>query len=161
LTLVCPFQEQIVFSQTVEYALRAMMCLATLGDTAVSRATVAGQTRVPPGYLSKVLRDLVVAGLVRSFRGPHGGFMLSRTPGSITILDVVNAVDPIRRIDRCPVDKPRHTELCTLHRRLDNALAAVEQIFRTTTLAEVLEGGPGGCAAIIPDRTSSDDEVAI
>lgn len=138
-----------MFPRTVEYALRAMICLASPGITIVSSATVAGRTRLPPGYLSKVLRNLVAAGLVRSYRGPHGGFTLARTPGSITILDVINAVDPIRRIDRCPVDSPQHNELRTPYGRLDSALAAVEQTFRATTLAEVMEGGPDGCAAIM------------
>ncbi len=142
-----------VFQRTVEYALRAMICLATPGITIVSSATVAGRTQLPPGYLSKVLRDLVAAGLVRSYRGPHGGFMLARTPGSISILDVINAVDPIRRINRCPADNPQRTELCTLYRRLDSALASVEQTFRTTTLAEVMEGGnDGGGDVILPLR---------
>lgn len=141
-----------MLSQTVEYALRAMMHLATLDGTPVSCHTIAARTRVPPGYLSKVMRDLVVADLVTSFRGPNGGFILARPPAQITILDVVNAVDPIVRIHRCPVDNPLHTNLCALHQRLDDALAAIERTFRAATLAEMLEGDgcKNRCSAIIP-----------
>ncbi len=128
-----------MFSQTVEYALRAMMHLAAL-DAPASGERIALQTHVPAGYLSKVMRGLVVAKLVRSFRGPNGGFVLSRPPREITILDVVNAVDPIHRVHTCPLGNPDHTQLCGLHRRLDDALAHIEQTFKATTLAEVLEG---------------------
>jgi Rrf2 family nitric oxide-sensitive transcriptional repressor len=135
-----------MFSQTVEYALRAMMCLASFGGEVVSGEKIAARAHVPGGYLSKVMRGLVVAELVRSFRGPNGGFALARDPGGISILDVVNAVDPIHRIARCPINDPEHSELCALHRRLDSALEYVEQTFRRTTLAEVL-GTPAGPAA--------------
>jgi DNA-binding IscR family transcriptional regulator len=64
---------------------------------------------------------------------------LTRSPRAITILDVVNAVDPINRIKTCPLGLVGHgVRLCPLHRRLDNALAQVENAFRKTTLAEVL-----------------------
>lgn len=137
-----------MFSQTVEYALRAMIRLAALDGAPESTDRIAAHTHVPSGYLSKVMRDMVVANLVTSFRGPGGGFILAKRPGEISILDVVNAVDPIRRIEHCPLGDPRHTALCGLHRRLDDALAIIEQTFRTTTLADVL-GTPGRCMAAI------------
>ena len=141
-----------MLSQTVEYALRAMMHLATLAGSPVNCQSIAAQTCVPPGYLSKVMRDLVVAELVTSFRGPNGGFVLARPPEQITILDVVNAVDPIVRIHKCPVANPLHSSLCALHQRLDDALAAIERTFRQSTLAEMLcaDGCRDRCSAIIP-----------
>jgi Rrf2 family transcriptional regulator, nitric oxide-sensitive transcriptional repressor len=129
-----------MLSQTVEYALRAMTFLATTGPgEALNSETIAERTKVPKGYLSKILRDLVVANLIDSQRGPNGGFSLSRPPGKISMLDVVNAVDPIRRIRTCPLGNPAHLHLCPLHRRLDDAIATIEKEFRLTSLAEVLE----------------------
>lgn len=127
-----------MFSQTVEYALRAMLYLASIDGQAATSKGIARRTRVPSGYLSKLMRDLVLADLVTSFRGPHGGFTLARLPEQISILDVVNAVQPIRRIRRCPLGNPEHTSLCPLHRHLDDALATIEGIFRETSLAELL-----------------------
>jgi Rrf2 family protein len=96
-------------------------------------------TQVPPAYLVKVLQALVKAGIVRTQRGIGGGVALTRDPDQLTILDIVNVVDPIRRIKTCPLDLATHgTKLCPLHRRMDAALAQVEQAFRSTTLAEVL-----------------------
>ena len=137
-TRTVPRQERAMLSQTVEYALRAMMHIAGLHGVAVNSESIARVTNVPPGYLSKVLRDLVVANLVESSRGPGGGFRLAKAPEQISILDVVNAVEPIRRIQRCPAGNPAHPELCGLHRRVNGALAEIEREFRGTTLAQIL-----------------------
>jgi Rrf2 family nitric oxide-sensitive transcriptional repressor len=129
-----------MISQTIEYALRAMIHLAALPpEKSANSETIAQHTKVPKGYLSKVLRDLVVANLVHSQRGPNGGFELAKPAAEISILDVVNAVDPIDRIRKCPLGNPAHVNLCPLHRRLDDALAMIEREFKRTTLAEVLE----------------------
>jgi Rrf2 family nitric oxide-sensitive transcriptional repressor len=129
-----------MISQTIEYALRAMIYLSSLepGVTANSES-IAARTKVPHGYLSKVLRDLVVAELVSSQRGPNGGFSLAKDASEISMLEIVNAVDGIQRIKRCPLGNPAHVELCPLHRRLDNAMAAIEKDFAATSLSEVLE----------------------
>jgi Rrf2 family protein len=130
-----------MFSQTVEYALRAMMNLASLDGTPQTNDRIASQTGIPSGYICKVMRDLVRANLVESFRGPGGGFLLVAKPDKITLLDVVSAVDPIRRIRKCPLDNPDHKDLCPLHKRLDEALASIESSFSKTTLAEMLASG--------------------
>jgi len=128
-----------MFSQSVEYALRAMVYLAQRPNTAQTTDDIAGATKVPRAYLSKVLQGLVRAGLVRSQRGLRGGMTLARTPDEITILAVVAAVDPIRRIKSCPLGLASHgVRLCPLHKRLDDALASVEAAFGSTTLAEIL-----------------------
>lgn len=128
-----------MFSQTVEYALRAVVHLADQAPEARTTEQIAKATRTPPAYLSKVLQGLKRAGLVRSQRGVGGGVALARKPEELTILEVVNAVDPIQRINECPLGLAAHgVRLCPLHRRLDNALAMVEKAFGETTLAEVL-----------------------
>ena len=128
-----------MFSQTVEYALRAVVYLASQSPAAQTTEDIAKATKVPQAYLSKVLQGLVQAGVVRSQRGVGGGIALVKEPGELTILEVVNAVDPIVRIKECPLDLASHgVRLCPLHRRVDNALAMVEKAFRSTTLAEIL-----------------------
>lgn len=65
---------------------------------------------------------------------------MTRTPKELTILEVVNAVDPIQRIRTCPLGLKSHgVRLCALHKRLDDAYALVERAFADTTLAEILE----------------------
>jgi Rrf2 family protein len=128
-----------MFSQTVEYALRAVVHLADQAPQARTTDEIAAATLVPKAYLSKVIQGLSRAGVVHSKRGAGGGIALVDDPANLTILDVVNAVEPIVRIRHCPLGLKAHgTRLCPLHRRLDNALAMVEDAFGATTLAELL-----------------------
>jgi Rrf2 family protein len=127
-----------MISQTIDYALRAMSSLASLPGTAATSETIATATHIPQAYLSKILRDLVRADLVKSFRGPHGGFVLARDAGDITLLDIVNAVDPIRRSATCPPDDLGHTDLSPLDRCMDSVLTHVEERLRSTSLGSVL-----------------------
>jgi Rrf2 family protein len=128
-----------VLTQTVEYALRAVAHLGQESPQARTTDQIAAATRVPKAYLSKVLQALVRGGIVHSQRGAHGGMTLAKSPFELTILEVVNAVDPVRRIKSCPLELAAHgVRLCPLHRRLDDALASFEDAFRRTTLAEVL-----------------------
>lgn len=124
-----------MISQTAEYALRAVVCLAeqTLPKTT---AELAQMTQIPAGYLSKVMQGLIRAGLVESQRGLHGGFVLAISANELTVLRVVNAVDPIRRFHRCP--RGLHgIHLCPLHRTLDDTAKSVEESFGATTVAEL------------------------
>ncbi|MCB9469937.1 MAG: Rrf2 family transcriptional regulator [Bacteroidales bacterium] len=128
-----------MISQTAEYALRAMVFLAMNQDNAQVTERIAGGTKVPASYLSKVLQSLSRAGLVKSQRGLGGGFSLAKAPATTTILEIINAVDPIKRIETCPLDLSSHgVVLCALHKRLDEAIASVEQAFERTTLEEIL-----------------------
>ncbi len=128
-----------MFSQTVEYALRAVVHLAARSPDPQTTEQIAEATRVPRAYLSKVMQALGRAGIVQSQRGVGGGMALHRSPDELTILEVVNAVEPIQRIRTCPLGLAAHgVRLCPLHKRVDAALALVEDAFRNTTLAEVL-----------------------
>lgn len=145
-----------MLSQTVEYALRAMVVLADKAPAPQTNEQIAQTTRVPSAYLSKVLQSLGRSGILRAQRGLHGGFSLTRPADQITLLEVVNSVAPIQRIHECPLGLPTHgAMLCPLHRRLDNALALVESAFGDTTLAEILaEPGDSVPLCEIPPTTS-------
>ena len=128
-----------MLSKTIEYGLRAVVCLARTPNQRQSADQLAKATRVPRRYLHKVLQELVKAGLTCSQSGPGGGYSLGRSADAISILDVVNAVGSIERIRRCPLGLKSHHELCPLHRELDKAYAMMEASFRRLTVAEVLD----------------------
>ena len=133
-----------MLSQTAEYALRVITFLASREHEPVTTKQIAQATRVPEGYLSKVLQSLSRGGLVKSQRGLHGGSVLTRGAGEISVFDVIEAVDPIRRIRSCPLELRSHgIRLCPLHRRLDDAIAMVEKAFRESTIAELLREETG------------------
>ena len=134
-----------MISNTAEYALRAVVCMAR--SPREGRWTVHdihNATEVPEGYLSKVMQHLARAGIVQSQRGRTGGFQLARPVEELSVLEVINAVDPLQRIHHCPLGLPEHEdELCALHRRVDREMQRVEQAFGQTTFAELIsEPGP-------------------
>lgn len=122
-------------SQTTEYALRAMAHLARVSGASCTSREIAEATGAPRSYLSKIMRSLVRASLVRSCRGKHGGFRLARDPVVISVLDIAAAIDHVR--------PPGNTRF---HRCLDEAQRQVEQILRKTTLAAVVGTAPNGRA---------------
>lgn len=127
-------------SSTIEYALRAVVWLADHADRPQTTAEIAEGTKMPPSYLSKVLQGLSRSGLVSSQRGLHGGFRLAVDADELTVLDVVNAVEPMQRILTCPLGISTHgKKLCALHRALDDILAATEQAFANQTIGDLLK----------------------
>ncbi|MCA9229993.1 MAG: Rrf2 family transcriptional regulator, partial [Planctomycetales bacterium] len=113
-----------MISQTVEYALRAIVTIAQHEGRPCTARQISEITQVPAPYLSKLMQGLVRSSIVRSQRGLHGGFVLAQEPGTLTIWNVVDAVEPFRRIHTCPLGIDSHgAKLCSLHRRLDEAMA--------------------------------------
>ena len=128
-----------MFSQTTEYALRAMACLAMRPEELVPTPALAEQTKVPPNYLAKVLQQLAAAKLITGRRGVGGGYKLAKPSGDIRLLDVINAVTVVSRIESCPLGLASHgSKLCALHRKADEAAAAVIEVYNGTTLHDLL-----------------------
>jgi Rrf2 family transcriptional regulator, nitric oxide-sensitive transcriptional repressor len=129
-----------VFSQTVEYALRAVVHLAMKSPEPQTTAEISIATKVPPAYLSKVLQGLRSKKIVLLQRGIGGGVSLAQTPSKLSILDIVNAVEPIGRIKTCPLELKSHGKrLCSLHSRMDESLKSMEQAFAATSLQDLIE----------------------
>ena len=128
-----------MLSQTAEYALRAMSCLAYHPDVLTPTPTLATMTRVPSNYLAKVLQLLAQANLIQGRRGVGGGYKLAKPASEIALLDVVNAVAEINRISFCPLGLPNHSgSLCKLHSIVDQAAARVIDTFENVTLIDLV-----------------------
>ncbi len=140
-----------MLSSTAEYALRAIVHLATSPESHCTAAAIAEKTKVPAGYISKVLQDLAREGIVLSQRGPNGGFLLARAPEKISLLEVINAVDPICRITECPLGIPGHGKnLCPLHSSIDAAAALLERHYGNTTVEEMARESRSGTRCLFP-----------
>ena len=120
-----------MFSRTTEYALRATVLLSQSHGRATA-TDIAEKTR----YMSKVLQTLSEAGIIESQRGPTGGFWLARPANEISLLDIVDCFEPIKRITKCPIDLPEHEDqLCPLHIELDELAAYARKKLGAATLA--------------------------
>jgi len=141
-----------MISQTVEYALRSVVTIAQHEGQPCTAQQISTITQVPAPYLSKLMQRLVRAGVAKSQRGLHGGFLLVKEPGELTIWEVVDAVEPFKRIHECPLGIKSHdATLCPLHRRLDRSMAMVEEQFRSTTIADVL-AEPGAVTPLCQEK---------
>ncbi len=151
-----------MLSQTVEYALRAMVHLADKSPAPQTTEQIVKITQVPQAYLPKVMLGLNRAGLVKSQRGPRGGFALIKDPKELSILNIVNAVDPINRITLCPLKIEGHSGgLCPLHKKLDDTLQLVEESFSNTSLADLMEDKTGRRPLCQGPKESGDDIVEL
>jgi len=83
-----------IYSRSAEYAIRSFVYLARVPNGKFTMAkTVAEKEQIPAHFLAKILQELTRKGLLRSSKGPSGGFAL-RTPASqIRLLDLVEALD--------------------------------------------------------------------
>jgi Rrf2 family protein len=133
-----------LISTTGEYALRAAVYLAQSYPNPQTSVQIAEATKVPVGYLSKVMQSLVRREVATSQRGLHGGFVLSREPDTITVLQVLDAADSApERIRRCPLGLKGHVSLCPVHKLVDEAVAHVRLAFAKATLHDLTSSTEG------------------
>ena len=76
-------------SKKTDYATRAVLALALKTDGGLKMADIAHRTGVPPSILEQIMAQLRGAGIVRSERGPRGGYRLNHAPEDITLEKVV------------------------------------------------------------------------
>ena len=95
-----------MLAQKTRYALRSLLYLVEQsGGGPVQLASIASSQRVPPKYLELIMLDLKKAGMVRSTRGPKGGYELARAPEAISFGEVVRAMQgPIALISCASVN---------------------------------------------------------
>jgi len=126
-------------TQTAEYALRAVVWLAHHPGEPQTTRQIADATQVPSSYLPKVLHPLVRAGLVNGQRGLRGGYSLLREPHDLTLLEVVDHVDPLQRIESCPLGLAGHRgRLCPLHRLLDELVVTERRLLGATRISALI-----------------------
>ena len=133
-----------MFTQTTEYALRAMALLAYSdeSDHLTSTQELADRARVPGNYLAKVLQQLAAANLITGRRGVGGGYRLARPASAIRLIEIVRSVSTLERIKTCPLDLANHgTNLCPLHRTIDRAAQAAIAVLDGVTLEDLVKGG--------------------
>ena len=136
-----------LLSQTAEYALRAMACLASAPEGKPVRAVdLSRTTGIPTHYLSKVLRRLVLADLLKSQKGQGGGFSLSRAPSEIAFIDILSAVDAFPTQGRCAFGWGQcdATDPCPLHNSWSHLNDHIRDWASGTSLKEIARSTPTG-----------------
>ena len=97
-------------STRARYGLRLMVDLAMKhGKGPIFLKDVSRSQEISEKYLSQIIIPLKTAGLVKSFRGAHGGYTLSREPGKINLLEIVSTLEGNLSLVECVT----HPEGCT------------------------------------------------
>lgn len=129
-----------MLTRAADYAVRVMVHMATLPEgTRVARSVLAEATDVPDSFMSKVLQSLARKGMISSRRGVDGGFVLVVAPGSISLLDVVEAIDGPVQLNACVGERGncKRTEGCAAHLVWKEAQDASVQVLKSAKIADL------------------------
>ena len=126
-------------SERVDNAVRSMAELATADDDPMKADTIAERQDISLKYLLDILRDLKRAELVRSRRGPNGGFTLSRPADTITLADVFRAIDgPLADVHDSSLRDLRYPEPAEQLPEVWMAIrASLRRVLETVTVADL------------------------
>jgi Rrf2 family iron-sulfur cluster assembly transcriptional regulator len=124
------------------YGLRAVINLAkTNHSRPVSIGSIASQENVSSEFLEQIFYKLKKAGVIRSIRGPGGGFVLNRAPAEISVQDILEAVGETRGLTPCTLrrktlcDRP---EPCAAHDIWTGLQKTMEDYLTHVTLKDIL-----------------------
>jgi Rrf2 family transcriptional regulator, iron-sulfur cluster assembly transcription factor len=131
-------------TQESDYALRVILYLYKLGQgKRLEARLIAEHENIPLRFLLKLLRKLVVAGIVNSYMGNGGGYTIEKTPQFISLKDVIEAVEGTIFINRCLYDPSfcnlSRTDDCKIHDALEKIQSRFIADLTNTTFADILK----------------------
>lgn len=128
-----------MLTRTSEHALQAMIYLVqNRDDWPISGKSIAQATGMPPKYLSKILADLVRAGVLQSARGKSGGFRLADESKKTVLLEVLAPFETLEP-RRCPFGNQECSDEnpCLAHNEWKKVLEARQRFLRRTSVNDV------------------------
>jgi Rrf2 family protein len=137
-------------SSRSDYGLRALIELAGhYGRGPLQSSEIALRRHVPEQYLDQLLTVLRKAGFIRSIRGPAGGHELVKDPHTVTVLEVISALEgslsPVSWLDE-PPEVTDHPHLCGQREIWERIREATTDILGSYTVADLLEREPRATA---------------
>jgi len=137
-----------------EYAVRAVLFMSGKDKgQLVGRREIAREMEIPGQFLAKIAQQLAKAGFIEIVQGAKGGFRLRVAPESLTLLDVVEAVEGEIFLNDCIMDPKscRRSPHCAVHRVWDQARTELRQRLGNASFSKLLEEGT--CARPYIDNT--------
>ena len=120
-------EEVMKFNQATDYAFRMVLHMSTLppGEK-MTGAELATAQMIPERFLLKIMRMLIKAGIMRSYRGVDGGFALKKSPDEITLWDVICAVEGDAYLQKCLYDPASCNKSCMGHCAVNEARGTIQ-----------------------------------
>jgi len=131
-----------IHSSACEYAIRAMTYIAGFDPgTRLLARDISAHEKIPGPFLGKIFQTLVRAGLLKSSKGPGGGFYLLKDPTAISLYDIYRAVDGTKYLDACAVGLARCSDEvpCPLHERWKPIRERIRMYLEATSLADMAQ----------------------
>jgi Rrf2 family protein len=128
-------------TRQADYAVRAVLYLADLGDTGrAPTSQIARKQHIPPSFLAKIVSQLSVAGVLHTSRGARGGVSLARQPGDISLLEVIEVIDGPINLNECVTDPNAcpYQDDCPVHEIWCEAQATMVKRLSDTTFGHLL-----------------------
>jgi len=129
-----------IYSRSAEYAIRACVHLAQVpqGKYVMVRQ-IAEQENIPAHFLAKILQQLARKGLLRSSKGPTGGFCLRLPAKQISLVQLVEALDGLTDYQKCISGLSECTDdaPCGMHDSWKTLRSRIMEYLEQTTIAEV------------------------
>ncbi|MBV17619.1 MULTISPECIES: Rrf2 family transcriptional regulator [Thalassospira] len=145
------------------YAVMAMVDLAESSkDRPVALADIADRQEISLSYLEQLFGKLRKGGLVRSVRGPGGGYLLARTAQETRVADVILAVDEPIRATRCKSGSPKGCKAnqgrCQTHELWEELGNQIYLYLASVSLADVVGRNVSGSLRVFPSKTTQIEE---
>lgn len=125
-----------------DYAVRIMQVLCKAGNVRTDAGEISKRACVTQSFTLKILRKLVSAGLVKSFKGTHGGYVATRQPEDITLLEVIEAIEGTYRFSKCLQNESictmGKTDICCYRRVFEKITDSVRAQLAQSTFGELM-----------------------
>jgi len=111
-----------LITRDTSYALHAICYLAKENDRIISVDELVKELKVPRAFIRKVLQKLNKKGILKSYKGAHGGFSLNKKAKSVYLLDIMQVFQGPFKLNECVFKKKACPEVkkCRLKKKLDN-----------------------------------------
>lgn len=135
-----------MLSNTCKYGIRAVIYLAWKAgeDERMGIKTISNDLGIPTPFLGKILQTLVRHKILKSSKGPHGGFSLAKPAGEISMLDIIYIIDGSDFFDMCLIDVKSCVEIqeknlpCALHETFKPVRKEIYRLFRDITIENLV-----------------------
>jgi Rrf2 family protein len=136
-----------MLSNSCRYGIRGVIYLASRYPLKnnVGIKEISGDLGLPAPFLAKILQQLAKHKILSSTKGPNGGFSLLKKPESITLLEIVKIIDGDELFKNCLIHDgtcagvKRSKKLCPVHDDYSAIREVLMKLFKTRTIAEILE----------------------
>jgi len=132
-----------LMTRASEYALLSLVTLANTSDP-MDTETLAHELAIPKSFLAKILQALARSGILKSYKGVKGGFVLIQAKEEISLLSIIKAAegkdpsvfDCSTGVGNCPSEKENS---CHIYPFIQNLQGKIDNFLEDMTLADILE----------------------